>query len=122
MPEITYREALRQAMDEEMARDEKVFIIGEEVAEFDGAYKVTQGLWRKYGTRRVVDTPITEAGFTGVAVGAAIAGLRPIVEWMTFNFSLLALDQVVKAITGNEIVRPQFDQYQLEQVEVFRQD
>lgn len=95
MPIITYREAVRQAMDEEMARDERVFILGEEVAQYDGAYKVTQGLWKKYGSKRVVDTPITEAGFTGVAIGAAMAGLRPIVEWMTFNFSLLALDQVV---------------------------
>lgn len=95
MPIITYREALRQAMDEEMARDDKVFIIGEEVAEYEGAYKVTQGLWKKYGSRRVVDTPIVEAGFTGLAIGAAMAGLKPIVEWMTFNFAILALDQVI---------------------------
>ena len=95
MPNISYREALRQAMDEEMTRDERVFIMGEEVAQYNGAYKVTQGLWQKYGDRRVIDTPITEAGFSGVGIGAAMAGLRPIVEWMTFNFSLLALDQVV---------------------------
>lgn len=95
MPEITYREAIRQAIDEEMARDESVFLIGEEVAEYNGAYKVSQGLLEKYGSRRVVDTPITEEGFTGLGIGAAMAGLRPIVEWMTFNFSLMAYDQVV---------------------------
>jgi pyruvate dehydrogenase E1 component beta subunit len=95
MPEITYREALRQAIDEEMQRDERVFLIGEEVAEYNGAYKVSQGLLDKYGSKRVVDTPITEEGFTGVGIGAAMAGLRPIVEWMTFNFSLVAYDQVV---------------------------
>ena len=88
MPIITFREALRQAMDEEMARDERVFLIGEEVAQYDGAYKVSQGLWAKYGDRRVIDTPITEEGFTGVVVGAAMAGLRPIVEFMSWSFSL----------------------------------
>ena len=95
MPIITFREALRQAMDEEMARDENVLLLGEEVAEYNGAYKVSQGLWDKYGSKRVIDTPITEEGFTGVGVGAAAAGLRPIVEWMTFNFSLMAIDQVI---------------------------
>jgi len=95
MAVITYREALRQAIDEEMARDERVFLIGEEVAEYNGAYKVSQGLLDKYGAARVVDTPITEEGFTGLGIGAAMAGLRPIVEWMTFNFSLMAYDQVV---------------------------
>ena len=95
MPIITYREALRQAMDEEMARDEHVILLGEEVAEYNGAYKVSQGLWEKYGSSRVIDTPITEEGFTGVGIGAATAGLRPIVEWMTFNFSLMAIDQVI---------------------------
>ncbi len=95
MAEITVREALRQALDEEMSRDDRVFILGEEVAEYDGAYKVTKGLLAKYGDRRVLDTPITELGFTGLGVGAALAGLRPVVEWMTFNFSMLALDQVV---------------------------
>jgi len=95
MPEITFREALRQAIDEEMERDENVFIIGEEVGEYNGAYKVTQGLFDKYGAKRVIDTPITELGFTGLGIGAAMAGLRPIVEWMTFNFSLLAIDQVI---------------------------
>lgn len=95
MPEIQMREAIRQAMDEEMARDEKVFLLGEEVGEYNGAYKVSKGLLDKYGEKRVRDTPIAELGFTGLAVGAATVGLRPIVEWMTFNFSLLALDQVI---------------------------
>jgi pyruvate dehydrogenase E1 component beta subunit len=89
------REALRQAMDEEMARDGRVLLMGEEVAQYNGAYKVSQGLWEKYGSRRVIDTPITEEGFTGAAIGAAMAGLRPIVEWMTMNFSIQALDQVI---------------------------
>jgi len=95
MSELTYREALNRAMDEEMARDGNVFIIGEEVGEYDGAYKVSKGLLAKYGPERVRDTPIAELGFTGLGVGAAIAGLRPVVEWMTHNFALLALDQVV---------------------------
>ena len=95
MPEITYREALRQAMDEEMQRDHTVILMGEEVAQYNGAYKVSQGLWDKYGSKRVIDTPITEEGFTGVGIGAAMMGLRPIVEWMTFNFSAMAFDQVI---------------------------
>lgn len=92
--EIDIREALRQAIDEEMERDEKVFVIGEEVAEYDGAYKVTKGLWKKWGDKRVIDTPISEAGFSGLAIGAAITGLRPIVEFMSFNFSFVAFDQI----------------------------
>jgi pyruvate dehydrogenase E1 component beta subunit len=95
MPTITVREAIRQAMDEEMARDDRVFLIGEEVAEYNGAYKVSQGLWDKYGSRRVVDTPIAEEGFAGLGVGAAMVGLRPVVEFMTFNFALMAIDQVI---------------------------
>ncbi len=95
MAEITIRDAIRQAIDEEMTRDERVFLIGEEVAEYNGAYKVSRGLLEKYGDMRIKDTPITELGFTGLGVGAALAGLRPIVEWMTFNFALLALDQVI---------------------------
>lgn len=95
MPELAMRDALRQAMDEEMSRDDSVFVLGEEVGEYNGAYKVTRGLLDKYGQPRVMDTPIAELGFTGLAVGAALAGLRPVVEWMTLNFSLLALDQVV---------------------------
>ncbi|MBN1241186.1 MAG: pyruvate dehydrogenase complex E1 component subunit beta [Spirochaetales bacterium] len=95
MSVITYREALNRALDEELARDDSVFLMGEEVAEYDGAYKVSKGLLAKYGARRVVDTPITELGFTGLGVGAAMVGLRPVIEWMTHNFALLALDQVV---------------------------
>lgn len=82
------RDALNQAMDEEMARDPNVFLMGEEVAQYNGAYKVSRGLLEKWGPKRVVDTPITEAGFCGLAVGAAMAGLRPICEFMTFNFSM----------------------------------
>lgn len=95
MAVITFREALGQAMDEEMARDENVILLGEEVAQYNGAYKVSKGLYDKYGEKRVKDTPITEEGFTGIGIGAAVGGLRPIVEWMTFNFSLQALDQVI---------------------------
>jgi len=92
---ISFRQALRDAMDEEMARDEAVILMGEEVAQYNGAYKVSQGLLDKYGPGRVIDTPITEEGFTGVGIGAALAGLRPIVEWMTMNFSAQAFDQVL---------------------------
>jgi pyruvate dehydrogenase E1 component beta subunit len=95
MPIITNREALNAALDEEMTRDETVFLMGEEVGEYNGAYKVSKGLLDKFGPKRVIDTPITELGFTGLGVGAAMAGLRPVVEWMTHNFALLALDQVV---------------------------
>ncbi len=95
MPVISYREALRQALDEEMERDDRVFLMGEEVAQYNGAYKVSKGLLDKYGERRVIDTPITELGFTGLGVGAAMVGLRPVIEWMTLNFSLLAIDQVI---------------------------
>jgi pyruvate dehydrogenase E1 component beta subunit len=91
------REALRDAMAEEMRRDASVFIIGEEVAEYEGAYKVTQGLLQEFGSRRVVDTPITEHGFTGLGIGAAMAGLRPIVEFMTFNFAMQAMDQIINS-------------------------
>lgn len=94
MAVISFREALRQALDEEMARDTNVILIGEEVALYNGAYKVSQGLYDKYGGDRVIDTPISEESFTGIGIGAAIAGLRPVVEWMTFNFSLQAIDQV----------------------------
>jgi pyruvate dehydrogenase E1 component beta subunit len=97
MPIITYREALNQALREEMARDDRVFLMGEEVAVYNGAYKVSKGLLEEFGEMRVVDTPITELGFAGVGVGAAMVGLRPIVEFMTWNFALLAIDQVVNA-------------------------
>jgi pyruvate dehydrogenase E1 component beta subunit len=94
MPVITVREALRQALEEEMNRDENVILIGEEVAEYSGAYKVSVNLLDKFGSDRVIDTPISEEGFTGIGIGAALVGLRPVVEWMTLNFSLQALDQV----------------------------
>jgi len=95
--QLAVRDALNSAIDEELARDEKVFMLGEEVAQYDGAYKVSKGLWRKYGDKRVIDTPITEMGFAGIAVGAAMAGLRPICEFMTFNFSMQAIDQVINS-------------------------
>jgi pyruvate dehydrogenase E1 component beta subunit len=94
---ITVREALRDAMAEEMRRDDTVFLIGEEVAEYQGAYKVSQGLLQEFGARRVIDTPITEQGFTGLGVGAGFAGLRPIVEFMTFNFAMQAIDQIINS-------------------------
>ena len=97
MVTMTIREALRDAMAEEMRRDPDVFIIGEEVAEYQGAYKVTQGLLQEFGARRVIDTPITEHGFAGVGVGAAMAGLKPIVEFMTFNFAMQAIDQIINS-------------------------
>ncbi len=97
MAKITYREALNQAMCEEMSRDDRVFLMGEEVAEYNGAYKVSQGMLDKFGAKRVIDTPITELGFAGLGVGAAMAGLRPIIEFMTWNFAILALDQIVNA-------------------------
>lgn len=95
MAEITYREALNQAMREELLRDENVFIIGEEVAEYGGAYKVTQGLFDEFGGKRVVDTPISEEAIAGAGIGAAMIGLRPVIEMMTVNFSILAMDQIV---------------------------
>jgi len=97
MSKITYREALNQAMCEEMKKDERVFLMGEEVAEYNGAYKVSQGMLEKFGPKRVIDTPITELGFAGLGVGAAMAGLKPIIEFMTWNFAMLALDQIVNA-------------------------
>jgi pyruvate dehydrogenase E1 component subunit beta len=97
MPVISYREALNQAMREEMARDARVFLMGEEVGQYNGAYKVSQGLLKEFGPWRVVDTPIAELGFAGVGVGAAMNGLRPIIEMMTWNFALLAIDQIVNS-------------------------
>lgn len=99
MAELQFREAIKHAIDEEMGRDENVFIMGEEVAEYNGAYKVTEGLLDKYGFRRVIDTPISELGFAGLGVGAAMHGLRPIVEFMTFNFAVLAADQIINHAT-----------------------
>src|ERR687897_989014 len=94
MATITYREALIQALSEEMERDPDVFLMGEEVGMYNGAYKVSKGLLEKFGEMRVVDTPITELGFAGLGVGAAMVGLRPVIEFMTFNFAMLATDQV----------------------------
>jgi pyruvate dehydrogenase E1 component beta subunit len=97
MREIQFREALREAMNEEMRRDDRVLLMGEEVAEYNGAYKVSQGMLDEFGPERVLDTPISELGFAGVGVGAAMNGLRPIVEFMTFNFSLVAIDQIINS-------------------------
>jgi pyruvate dehydrogenase E1 component beta subunit len=97
MPVITMRDALNDALREELARDQNVFLMGEEVAEYQGAYKVTRGLLEEFGAKRVIDSPITELGFAGLGVGAAMAGLRPIIEFMTFNFSILATDQIINS-------------------------
>ena len=112
MVEITVREALRDAMAEEMRRDGDVFLIGEEVGQYQGAYKVSQGLLEEFGDRRVIDTPITEHGFAGLSVGAAMAGLRPVTEFMTFNFAMQAIDQIVNSaaktlyMSGGEVRCP----------------
>ncbi|MEJ6589447.1 MAG: pyruvate dehydrogenase complex E1 component subunit beta [Crocinitomicaceae bacterium] len=97
MKTLQYREALREAMNEEMRKDENVFLLGEEVAEYNGAYKVSQGMLDEFGPRRVIDTPIAELGFAGIAVGASMNGLRPIVEFMTWNFAILAADQIINS-------------------------
>ena len=97
MREIQFREALREAMNEEMRRDKSVFLMGEEVAEYNGAYKVSQGMLEEFGPKRVIDTPIAELGFAGIGVGAAMNGLRPIVEFMTWNFAILAADQIINS-------------------------
>jgi len=94
MPLITYREAIKQALDEELARDENVCIMGEEVAEYNGAYKVTEGLWEKWGDKRLIDTPISEAAFSGLAIGASALGIRPVIELMFMSFSYVAIDQL----------------------------
>src|ERR1041385_5137726 len=112
MRTIPYREALREAMTEEMRRDERVYLMGEEVAEYNGAYKVSQGMLAEFGPRRIIDTPISELGFTAVGVGAAQNGLRPIVEFMTWNFAVLALDQILNtaskmlAMSGGQVGCP----------------
>jgi pyruvate dehydrogenase E1 component beta subunit len=95
MPLITYREALKHALAEEIERDENVVILGEEVAQYNGAYKVTEGLWKKYGGKRVVDTPISEAGFVGMGIGASLLGLRPVIELMFWSFAYVAFDQII---------------------------
>src|SRR3954464_7788735 len=97
MREIQFREALREALNEEMRRDKSIFLMGEEVAEYNGAYKVSQGMLDEFGPERVIDTPISELGFAGIGVGAAMNGIRPIIEFMTFNFSLVAIDQVINS-------------------------
>lgn len=97
MKTIEFREALREALSEEMRRDESIFLMGEEVAEYNGAYKVSKGMLAEFGSRRVIDTPIAELGFAGIGVGAAINGLRPVIEFMTFNFSLVAIDQIINS-------------------------
>ena len=112
MRQIAFREALREAMSEEMRRDERVFLMGEEVAEYNGAYKVSQHMLDEFGPKRVIDTPISELGFTAVGVGAAQNGLRPIVEYMTFNFAVVALDQILNtaskmlAMSGGQVGCP----------------
>ena len=95
MKEIQFREAISEAISEEMRLDSKVFLMGEEVAQYNGAYKASKGLLDEFGSRRVIDTPISESGFSGIGIGAAINGLRPIIEFMTFNFSLVAIDQII---------------------------
>ena len=112
MRQIAFREALREAMSEEMRRDDRVFLMGEEVAEYNGAYKVSQHMLDEFGPKRVIDTPISELGFTAIGVGAAQNGLRPIVEYMTFNFAVLALDQILNtaskmlAMSGGQVGCP----------------
>ncbi|MFT6106936.1 MAG: pyruvate dehydrogenase E1 component beta subunit [Rickettsiales bacterium] len=109
---LTVREALCEAMAEEMRSDEKVYVMGEEVAEYNGAYKVTQGLLAEFGSKRVIDTPITEHGFAGLSIGSAFAGLRPVVEFMTFNFAMQAIDQIINSagktnyMSGGQVVCP----------------
>src|SRR5246127_1839613 len=95
MREIQFREALREAMSEEMRKDDKIYLMGEEVAEYNGAYKVSQGMLDEFSAKRVIDTPISELGFAGIGIGSAMNGLRPIIEFMTFNFSLVAIDQII---------------------------
>src|SRR3977135_3435141 len=112
MAVLTMRDALNQALKEELERDPSVFLMGEEVGEYQGAYKVTRGLLEEFGPKRVIDTPSTELGFAGLGVGAAMVGLRPIVEFMTFNFSILATDQIINSaakmlyITGGQFNIP----------------
>lgn len=112
MPELQFREAIREALNEEMRRDERVYIMGEEVAEYDGAYKVTQGMLAEFGPKRVIDTPISELGFAGIGVGSAMNGLRPVVEFMTFNFALVGVDQIlnnaakIRYMSGGQVKIP----------------
>ncbi|KAF2070905.1 hypothetical protein CYY_007771 [Polysphondylium violaceum] len=110
--EVTVREAINSALDEELARDQRVYVMGEEVAQYNGAYKITKGLFEKYGADRIIDTPITEAGFAGIGVGSAMAGLRPVVEFMTWNFAMQAIDHIVNSsakthyMSGGKVFNP----------------
>src|SRR5690606_16552274 len=112
MAEIAFRQALRDALSEEMRRDERVYLMGEEVAQYNGAYKVSQGMLDEFGPRRVIDTPIAELGFASIGVGSAMNGLRPVVEFMTWNFAVLALDQILnhaakmRAMSGGQFGCP----------------
>lgn len=112
MPQLQFREAIREAMQEEMRRNERVFLMGEEVAEYDGAYKVSQGMLEEFGPKRIIDTPISELGFSGIGVGAAMNGLIPIVEFMTFNFSMVGVDQIlnnaakIRYMSGGQVNMP----------------
>lgn len=112
MAELQFREALRRAISEEMRHDERVYLMGEEVAEYDGAYKVSQGLLQEFGLKRIIDTPISELGFAGIGVGSAMNGLRPIIEFMTFNFALVAIDQIlnnaakIRYMSGGQVSIP----------------
>ncbi len=103
MRTISIRDALNEALAEEMERDDRVFLMGEEVGYYDGAYKVSRGLLERFGAHRVIDTPIAENGFAGVGVGAAMVGLRPVIEFMTWNFSLIAIDQVINSDLLNKV-------------------
>lgn len=112
MPELQFREAIREALSEEMRRDERVYLMGEEVAEYDGAYKVSQGMLAEFGAKRIIDTPISELGFAGIGVGSAMNGLRPVVEFMTFNFALVGVDQIlnnaakIRYMSGGQVKIP----------------
>ncbi len=112
MPELQFREAIREALNEEMRRDERVYLMGEEVAEYDGAYKVSQGMLAEFGPKRIIDTPISELGFAGIGVGSAMNGLRPVVEFMTFNFALVGVDQIlnnaakIRYMSGGQVKIP----------------
>jgi pyruvate dehydrogenase E1 component beta subunit len=112
MPELQFREAIREALNEEMRRDESVYLMGEEVAEYDGAYKVSQGMLAEFGPKRIIDTPISELGFAGIGVGSAMNGLRPVVEFMTFNFALVGVDQIlnnaakIRYMSGGQVKIP----------------
>ena len=128
MQTITYREALNQALAEEIERDERVFLMGEEVAEYNGAFKISEGLLKRFGPKRIIDTPISENGFSGLGVGAAMYGLRPVIEFMTWSFSLVAFDQIEHVDGAFRLVRhgssepvaPRLNEFQLVQAGPYR--